>query len=118
VTDRKALELKTDYEHPAVKDLDLETLVGNDAAATEWAERNRDLLNVPAGADVHVEPRLDVTKLYYHKGRRKQRVRECLLKVWWQEPGPIIVGTTLALDWKTRRVRALLTSDCSAQFKM
>ncbi len=124
VTDPKALEVETDFEHPAVKDLDLATLVSSDAAAKDFAEQNRDLLRIPAGVAFHVEPRLDVTKLYYHRGGRKQRVRECLFKVWWKElepnsPGangePISVGTTLALDWKTRRVRALLTSDCSAQ---
>jgi hypothetical protein len=113
VTNPQTLEVETDYEHPAIKDLDLAALVSSDAAAHDFAEHNRDLLHIPAGASFHVEHRLDVTKLYYHRGGRKQRIRECLFKVWWKQH-QISVGTTLAIDWKTRRVRALLTSDLSA----
>ena len=113
VTDPKALDVETDFEHPAVKNLDLEMLVRDDATAQAFADRNRDLLHIPSGARFNVEPRLDVTKLYYHRDGQKQRVRECLFKVWWK-PRQISVGTTLAIDWTTRRVRALLTSDLSA----
>lgn len=127
VASQEALEVETDFAHPAVKDIDLELLVSNDGAAHDFAERNRDMLHIPDGVFFHVEPRLDVTKLYYHRNGRKQRVRECLFKVWWTqlEPNPlglawpqqrqISVGTTLAIDWKTRRVRALLTSDRRAR---
>jgi hypothetical protein len=122
VTDPKALDVETDFEHPAVKGLDLEALVRNDAIARDFADRNRDLLHIPTGVPFNVEPRLDVTKLYYHRGGQKQRVRECLFKVWWTQLEPnllggkreISVGATLAIDWKTRRVRALLTSDLGA----
>jgi hypothetical protein len=113
VNDPKELDVETDFEHSAVKNLDLEMLVRDDAAAQAFADRNRDLLHIPPGARFNLEPRLDVTKLYYHRGGQKQRVRECLFKVWWK-PRQIIVGTTLAIDWKTRRVRALLTSGLSA----
>jgi hypothetical protein len=118
VTSPQAMAVETDYEHPAVKELDLEVIVRDDAAAYGFAERNRDLLRIPAGVALNVEPRLDVTKLYYHQGG-KERVRECLFKVWWRQSDPnspqgkhpIRVGTTLAIDWRTRRVRAVLTSD-------
>ena len=106
------LAVKTDLDEPAVAALDLEALVSDDAAARDFAGRNRRLLGIPAGVAFNVEPRLDVTKLYYHRGGRKERVRECLLKVWWMR-GPLRAGATLAIDWKTRRVRALLTSDPS-----
>jgi len=112
VADPQALDVDTDYEHPAVKDLDLEMLVRDDSAADDFAGRNRGLLHIPAGASFSVEPRLDVTKLYYHRDG-KRRVRECLFKVWWKQ-NQVHAGTALAIDWKTRRVRALLTSNLSA----
>jgi hypothetical protein len=118
VASPQEMAVETGWEHPAVKELDLETLVGDDAAAHVFAEGNRDLLNIPAGVAFDVEPRLDVTKLYYHRDGKK-RVRECLFKVAWRQSSPdafgashlIQAGTTLAIDWETRRVRALLTSD-------
>jgi len=119
VTSPEAMEVETDYEHPAVKELDLDAVMGEDAAAHAFAEQNRDWLNIPAGVAFNLEPRLDVSKLYYHRGNRRRRVRECLLKVWWMQEKPtplgskqlVKAGTTLAIDWKTRRVRAVLTSD-------
>ena len=122
VTSPEKLNVETDLEHPVVKELDLEAVMRDDAAAHDFADRNRGLLHIPAGVDLKVKPRLDVTKVYYHRGGRKQRVRECLFKVSWTqwepnslgEKHPVTVGTTLAIDWKTRRVRALLTSDPSA----
>lgn len=127
VSGPEALEIQTNFEHPAVQALDLETLVSSDWAAYDFANRNRDLLHIPADIPFQVEPRLDVTKLYYHREGKEQMVRECLFKVWWvqSEPNPlgpawpqqrqISVGTTLAIDWETRRVRALLTTDRSAR---
>ncbi len=122
VTGPEAMEVETDYEHPAVKELDLEAVMGDDAAAHVFVQQNRDLLNIPAGVSFNVEPRLDVTKLYYHRGGRKRRVRECLLKVWWMQSKPtsssgkqlVQAGTTLAIDWGTKRIRALLTSKPAA----
>ena len=119
VASPEEMEVETDYEHPAVTELDLEAVKGDDAAAHAFVEQNRDLLNIPAGVAFTLAPRLDVTKLYYHRGGRRRRVRECLVKVWWElskqkssggEPS-VKAGTTLAIDWKTRRVRAVLTSD-------
>ena len=114
VTSPKALDIETDFEHAAVKELDLDALVSSDAVAADFANRNRDLLHIPDGALFQVAPRLNVTKLQYHRDGQKQRVRECLLKVRWTqfEPNPIgrgwpqtreiHMGTTLAIDWKTQ----------------
>ena len=113
VSSPQALDVETNYEHPALKELDLEALVSSDTIAEDFASLNRDLLCIPVGTDFHVEPRLDVTKLYYHRDHRRERVRECLFKVWWKQQ-QVTAGTTLAIDWKTRRVRAVLTSDVSA----
>ncbi len=123
--DPSQLEVETDFAHPAVADLDLETLAASDWAAYDFANRQRQLLGIPPGAPFRVRPRLDVTKLYYRRGGRKKKVRELIFKVSWDrteanEVDPrlppdrqITVGTTLAVDWQTRRVRALLTSDAA-----
>ena len=120
----EALKVKTNYKHSALKDVDLQTLVDSDWAAYQFANQNRELLRIPEGIPFKVQPRLDVTKLYYHRdGERK--VREFLFKVSWDQAEPnlighgfsgrrrITVGTTLAIDWGTQKVRAVLTSDHS-----
>jgi len=124
VPDWEALEVPTNFQHRALKDVDLETLVSSDWAAYEFANNNRKFLGIPPKIPFHVKARLDVTKLYYHRDG-KRRVRECLFKVWWDQSEDnevgsglprqrqITVGTTLAIDWDTRVVRALLTSDHS-----
>lgn len=124
VFDSEDLEVRTNFDDPALKGVDFQTLVESDWAAYEFANRNRELLCIPPDIHLRVRPRLDVTKLYHHRDG-EQRVRECLYKVSWDhvEPnklGPhhpdrrqITVGTTLAIDWDTRRIRALLTSDNS-----
>ncbi len=109
----------------ALADVDLGTLVESDWAAYEFATRHRDRLLCPPGKSLRVRPRLDVTKEYRVRGG-KRHVRECVFKVSWdaEEENPvrrglpgkrqITLGTTLAIDWKKRTVRALLTSDSSA----
>jgi hypothetical protein len=115
------LAVKTDFDDPAVGDLDLQTLLASDWAAYDFANRNRELLHIPEGIHFHVRPRLKVAKKYYTAAGPKT-VQECIFKVSWErdEPNPpgsglppnrqITVGTTLAIDWETRRVRALLPS--------
>lgn len=107
--------------------MDLETLVESDWAAYDFAARHRKLLRIPEEIPIRVRPRLDVTKEYRAPGGRTRDVRECIFKVSWdaEEENPsarglppkrqITLGTMLAIDWETRTVRALLTSDTSAQ---
>ena len=116
------LSVRTDYEHAAVANLDLETLVDSDWAAYDFANKHRDLLGIPRKVHFWVRKRLRATKRYY-TGEGLQDVEECIFKVSWdlEEPNPrglpvtalrqITVGTTLVVDWKTRRVRVLLTSE-------
>ncbi len=117
------LEVETELEHPSISALDLATLVESDWAAYDFANRNRELLGIPPDVPFQVRPRLDVTKLYYLEGG-EQRVRECIFKVSWyaresnrlRRAGfptdrQITAGTTLAIDWESRRIRLLLRSD-------
>ncbi len=126
VEDEAELAVRTLFENPAVADLDLEALVASDWVAYEFANQNRELLRIPEAIHFRVRPRLDVRKLYYHTGG-KEEVRECIFKVSWDhtEDNPpagrlparrqITVGTTLVVDWQSRRIRALLTSDRSGR---
>jgi hypothetical protein len=121
VPDAKTLRIETNVAHPALRDLDLETVLESNWAAYEFANRNRKLLEIPPGIPFEVRPRLDVTKLYYHK-EGKREVRELLFKVSWDETEPnpsdsvfppqrqFKVGTTLAIDWDQRLLRAKLPS--------
>ena len=101
---------------------DLEALLSDDAAALAFAERHRVALCVPAGARLALRPRLDVTKATWRKGGDRVDTRELILKVAWQEdefvldrggiPEPLDVtfGTTLAIGWETREIRAVITN--------
>jgi hypothetical protein len=125
VASAKDLHVDTDFEHKALHGADLQALVDSDWAAYAFANANRALLRIPKDIPFQVRPRLDVTKRYYHRDGQ-HLVRECLFKVSWTESEPnaagsdlpadrlITVGTTLAIDWGTRRVRAVLTSDRGA----
>ena len=123
VGEKKELEVKTNYRHPAVAGLDLEELVRERLARLRVRESARQsLLAIPPSIPFKVEPRLDVTKTYYHRARTVQSVRECLFKVSWTETEPNAAGpagiprrqlrrgTTLAIDWATRNVRAVVTT--------
>jgi hypothetical protein len=120
------LDVRTNFEHPAVAELDLDALVSSDWAAYAFANANRTLLGIPRDIPFEVRPRLDVTKLYWHRDGQHE-VRECIFKVSWSQVEPnrvgpglprqrrTVAGTTLAIDWKTRQVRAILQSDQGRQ---
>ncbi len=123
---RQALEVETNYDHPALQNLDLDDLMERDGVAYQFAEKNRQLLCIPADIPFQVKPRLKATKKYYHRNGERE-VTECLFKVWWHTSEPnslgvqfpkarrLAVGTTLAIDWETRKLRVRLTTDRTGQ---
>jgi hypothetical protein len=124
VPDLKALEVETNVAFKPLKKLDLQTLATSDWAAYEFADRQREFLRIPKGIPFRVRPRLDTTKYYYlTKGEEPRPIRELIFKVSWDHEEPngagvpiqggrqVTVGTTLAIDWETRVVRARLTSE-------
>jgi len=125
VPNREALQVETNFSSPEIEDIDLLSLVESDWYAYEFAEKHHNFLSIPEGVPFQVESRLDVSKKYYHRGGDTPLVRECIFKVWWNQTEPnrlgqrypgqrqITVGTTLAIDWETHKVRAVLTSDKS-----
>ncbi len=102
-------------------DLDLEQLQRSDWAAYQFAERFRKELMIPKDVPFEVRPRLDVTRSTWRKNGEKALTRALLFKVAWQgvenfQVGEFINevavtrGTTLAIDWETRKVSALLST--------
>jgi len=116
------LDVRANFADSAAKKVDPEVLLQSDYAAYAFANQNRNLLGIPRSIPFKVHPRLATEKVYYHRsGNRKENVREVLLKVSWtvderQDVGGlpksrhVVAGTTLAIDYATRRVRVLLTT--------
>lgn len=130
VPDKSALEVETNFRYKPLDKVDLQTLADSDWVAYRFADKHRELLNIPAEIPFRVRPRLDTTKLYYlTKDAKPQPIRELIFKVSWDQEEPngtgspfagkrqITVGTTLALDWETRTVRARLTSQWQGEQK-
>jgi len=121
VSSQDALQVKTMYDDPALKDIDLDELCESELIAYQFAEKNRNLLSIPPEASFKIEQRLDVTKTYTHTNNDVD-TRELIFKVGWTQLEPnslggqfstnrrVRVGTTLAIDWETKKIRALLTS--------
>lgn len=116
------LDVDTNLVILAVSTVDLEELVRSDWLAYKFANEQRELLGIPPGLPFEVRPRLDLTKKYYHRGQEPLFVRECLFKVCWQETEAcnagaglptrrrVVRGTTLAIDWDTQKVRAVVAA--------
>jgi hypothetical protein len=120
-----ALKVETNFEAKELDSVDLQTLVDSEWAAYEFANKNRKFLGIPEGVQFRVRPRLEANKKYIRGPRKEEFIRELIFKVSWdyQEPNhlgqffpaerQITVGTTLAIDWQTKKVRAIVTSDFS-----
>jgi hypothetical protein len=127
--DDDSLQVETDREEPALRDVDLQAIVDSDWAAYDFVNRNTSLLAIPDGAPFRILPRQDSRKTYYHRDGERE-VHECILKVAWDHTEEnklgktyppertISVGTTLAIDRDTRRLRSRLTTDLSEEQRL
>ena len=125
VSSEDALRVETNFEARELANIDLQTLADSDWAAYEFANNNRKFLGIPEGIHFRVRPRLDANKKYIRGKQQQEFIRELIFKVSWDYKEPnhvgqffpkerqITVGTTLAIDWQTKRVRAIVTSDFS-----
>ena len=107
------------FDLPA--DLDLEQLVRSDWAGYQFAETWRKQLMLPNNVPFEVRPRLDVIRKTWRKGGKEAMTRAVLFKVAWQDVQEfrsgdffsevaVSRGTTLAIDWETRKVCTLLST--------
>ncbi len=55
--DRDALEVKTNYDHPALQEIDFDELVESDGLAYQFAEKNRSFFHIPVDVPFQVAPR-------------------------------------------------------------
>lgn len=106
-------------ELPGVNSQDL---LDDHEAAERFVERNRGLLRIPARAEIRVEPRR-VRIRVPRRSRKHKPKQDLVLRVTWEaeEEHDVgfgfasrwmhSVGTTLVLDWDTRRILSVLTTD-------
>lgn len=125
ITGEGALKVETNFKAPELANVDLQTLADSDWAAYEFANKNRKFLGIPEGIHFRVRPRLDAIKKYIRGPGKHDFIRELIFKVSWDykernhlghffpAERQITVGTTLAIDWETKKVRAIVTSDFS-----
>jgi hypothetical protein len=108
--------------------LDPELLLESDTEAQRFAATHRSLLKIPPRVPIRVHPRFRTMK---NRGTEAENwlgaKEELLLKVSWDhseedpfdkkfpEVRSVTCGTTLVLDWTSRKVEAVQTPDVAAQ---
>ncbi len=122
VRDEKELESGGGIVGMELVDADPQRLVDSDEEAERFAERHRDLLCIPGGSGFRVLPRRKRVRV--PSGSPKMAPRQDLVfRVAWDEEEEhnlgsqfdarwaYPVGTTLVLDWNTRKVLSVLTTE-------
>jgi hypothetical protein len=116
---------KVNFSYEPLNKVDLMNLANNINVAREFAEDNREFLQIPPNVAFNVLPPQPIEKTYFDADRKKVHAEECLIKVSWPhiesnkldksigKLREILRGTTLVIDLINKKVRAVLTSDRS-----
>jgi hypothetical protein len=124
VGQRDELVTEVNFPYEPLQNVDLKQLIADDQLARNFAESNREFLEIPPQVPFKVLPRQLITKTYYDANRKEIPASEFLFKVSWSQVEPnepaelgehreIVRGTTLVIDLLNGKVRAKLTSDQS-----
>lgn len=118
IRDKSTLEEEDDLVYTHLEEMDMDSFQKSDWKAYDFANKNRRFLGIPPEVVFEVRPRLVAEKKYDWDLTGK----ECIFKVSWEEieknplgkryprERKITVGTTLVIDWKTRRILTRLTN--------
>lgn len=122
ISDKVELGDYTNFDPNTYKNIDVPTLCTSDWAAYDFANKNRELLCIPADTPFQVRPRLTVKKKYDSKNPLGNEGTECIFKVAWNHEEKnhigsrfpmkrqIMVGTTMIFDLENNTILARLTS--------
>ena len=80
---RKDLDVKTNFDRKSLLGIDIAELVAS-IRGLRVRPAHRAWLKIPRNTPFEVRPRLDLTKLYWHRDTERT-VREVLFKVSWSE---------------------------------
>jgi hypothetical protein len=120
ISSQKSIEPNLDIDSKPLAGLDLNDLLESDWVAYQFVDKNRKWLGLPSRIPFEIRPRLRVKKRYYHREGNVEDVEELIMKIVWTESekmssGPGLPslrrlrrGVSLAIDFNTKRVRALL----------
>jgi hypothetical protein len=123
---KSSLNIETNFHFKGLDNVDLAKLYQSNWTAYWFANQFRDFLFIPKNAEFEVRPRLFLKKKYAGEGF----LRELLVKVSWEieemhdvdsrfpKRLRVPVGTTIAIDWDTKRILARLTNTLPKQQKL
>lgn len=132
VEDKRALQVQANFDYGPLKEVDMDDLLNSDWLAYDFVNKNRELFCLPPGTPIpfQVRPRLSVKKKYAKNNPMGELGHECIFKIAWQHEEPnligsghaqkreITVGSTLVIDWKTKKILARLTSAPPTTFRL
>ena len=125
INNKEALRIETNFDSAIIENIDMQKLYSSDWTAYWFANHYRDELFIPERMEFEVRPRLLLNKEYDDHVMNK----ELLFKVSWvheeehnigsRYPQRLAfpVGTTLAIDWETKKIVARLTNAPSREEK-
>lgn len=117
------LEVPGDFPADILSGVELEDLIASDWLAYRFVEENRQLLHIPDGVPFNIRARLVSEKSRFHASANVSMVRQCILKISWDEVEEnrvrdplaehrrVRFGTTLVVDMDERRITTILSTN-------